>query len=82
MNADSRARHKRLWHAKVVAAMVRTAIRAKRGLGPTKTDTAILYEDRIAHGLPPCLLSESTPSVVGLSASRRKHAWSIDAGKS
>ena len=82
MNADSRARHKRLWHAKVVAAMVRTAIRAKRGLGPTKTDTAILYEDRIAHDPPPCLLSPGTPNFVGPSASRRKHARPIGAAKS
>lgn len=52
MNARNRAKHKRQWHAKVIGAMVRTADRAKRGLGPTKADAAILDE----AGKPPTFL--------------------------
>ncbi len=58
MNASNRAKHKRQWHAKVVGAIVRTADRAKRGLGPTKADEAIFDEDRKAADLSPCVLAE------------------------
>ena len=64
MNARNRAKHKRQWQAKVVGAIVRTANRAKRGLGPTKADEAIFDEDRNATDLSLCVLAEWTLNFV------------------
>ncbi len=49
--------------------MLRTADRAKRGLGPTGTDQAILSEDRKAADLSPCVLLERAPDPMKPNAS-------------
>ena len=71
MNSAARARHKRQWRAKVVGAILRTADRAKRGLGPTGTDEAIFSEDRKAADLSPCVLLERAPDPPKPNATRR-----------
>ncbi len=80
MNARNRAKHKRQWHAKVIGAMVRTADRAKRGLGPTKADEAILDEDRKAADFSPCVLAGWTPKIVKSNTRRLGYTWRLSAG--